>query len=246
MPKTKANKSTPTKAWVTFSNTTTSTFPTNTSSNTETIPSGSLIDAADNVCFTETLNKIFSKKLLAILTGRDAILEEVCDCIIRDDPNRLREISSQCDLSVKHGCVCLDDRIAIPKAIKDAVIDDIHTTHPGSFAILSLAENIWWPYVHRDILAKANECKACTEIDEDTIPGRPYLTEEQWSDTALCSETEVEKVICNANARAKKEQEKMKDGKPRAANVQRPEYTSKIIEKDSRKSTPKEKPRWLI
>ena len=221
MPKTKANKSTPTKAWVTFSDTTTSTPQTNTSSNTETIPSGSLIDAADNVCFTETLNKIFSKNLLAILTGRDAILKKVRDCIIRDDPNRLREKSTQCDLSVKHGCVCLDDRIAIPKAIKDAVLEDIHTTHPGSFALLSLAENIWWPYIHRDILAKTNECKACTEIDEDKIPGRPYLTEEQWSDKALCSDTEVEKVICNKDARAKKEQEKMKDGEPRAANVQR-------------------------
>ena len=53
------------------------------------------------------------------------------------------------------------------------------------------------------------------ENDEDTIPGRSYLTEEQWADTALCSDTEIEKVICAANARAKKEQEKMKVGEPR-------------------------------
>ena len=63
MPKTKAtrSKSTPTKARVTFSDKTPSTPATNTSSNTET-PSGSLIDAAEDICFTETLNKIFSKK----------------------------------------------------------------------------------------------------------------------------------------------------------------------------------------
>ena len=29
--------------------------------------------------------------------------------------------------------------------------------------MLSLAQNIWWPYIHRDILAKASECNACTE-----------------------------------------------------------------------------------
>ena len=52
-------------------------------------------------------------------------------------------------------------------------------------------------------------------LDEDTIPGRSYLTEEQWADTALCSDTEIEKVICAANARANKEQDKMKDGEPR-------------------------------
>ena len=80
MPKTKATRSesTPTKAGVTFSDTTTSTPATYTSLKTET-PSGSLIDAAEDICFTETLNKIFSKKLLAILTGKDEILKEVRD-----------------------------------------------------------------------------------------------------------------------------------------------------------------------
>ena len=56
------SKSTPTKARVTFSDTTPSTPGTHTSSNTET-PSGSLIEEADDIYFTETLNKIFSRKL---------------------------------------------------------------------------------------------------------------------------------------------------------------------------------------
>ena len=46
-------------------------------------------------------------------------------------------------------------------------------------------------------------------LDEDTIPGRAYLTEEQRSDTALCSDTEIEKVICASSARARKEEQKM-------------------------------------
>ena len=145
------SKSTPTKARVTFSDTTPSTPGTNTSSNTET-PTGSMIEETDDILFTETLNKVFSRIFLAILTGKDAILKEVRDCVIRDDPDRLREISPYLfsywrDLSVKHGCVCLDERIAIQKSIKDAVLEDIHSTHPGSFAMLSLAENIWWPYI---------------------------------------------------------------------------------------------------
>ena len=205
---------------------------------------------------------------MAILTGKDAILKEVRDCVMRDDPDRLQEISPYLfsywrDLSVKHGCVCLDERIAIPKSIKDAVLEDIHSTHPGSFAMLSLAQNIWWPYIHRDILAKASECKACTEIgknlkvnttpfdahfgrkcnklisnittkpnsknlsynallnyylDEDTIPGRSYLSEEQWADTALCLDTEIERVMCAASVLARAEQEKRKDGEERFLN----------------------------
>ena len=59
--------------------------------------------------------------------------------MMRDDPDRLQEISPDLfcywrDLSVKHGCVCLDERIAMPKSINDAVLEDIHSTHPGSFA----------------------------------------------------------------------------------------------------------------
>ena len=75
MPKTKATRSTstPTMAGVTFTDTNPSRTATNTSSNKET-PSGSLIDVAHDICFTETLNKIFSKKLRAIFTGKDAIL----------------------------------------------------------------------------------------------------------------------------------------------------------------------------
>ena len=52
-------------------------------------------------------------------------------------------------------------------------------------------------------------------LDEDTIPGRSYLTEEQWADTALCSDTESERVICAASNRARTEQEKRNDGEDR-------------------------------
>ena len=183
------SKSTPAKARVAFSDTTPSTPGTNTTSNTDT-PTGSMIEETDDILFTETLNKVFSKKFLAILTGKDAILKEVRDCVLRNDPDRLQEISPYLfsywrDLSVKHGCVCLDERIAIPKAIKDRVLEDIHSTHPGSFALLSLAQNIWWPYIHRDILAKASECKACTEIGKNLKSG---ILHRKWAPLPKCTE----------------------------------------------------------
>ena len=118
MPRAKANKATPTKTRVTFSDTTPSTPATNASSNTETTPSGSVIDAADDLRFTDTLNNVFSKKLIAIITGKDTMLKKVRDCVLRDDPDRLKKISPYIfsnwrDISVKHGCICFDERIAI-------------------------------------------------------------------------------------------------------------------------------------
>ena len=191
MSKTKAtrSKSTPTKARVTFSDTTPSTPGSNTTSHTET-PPGSLIEEADDIMFTETLNKVFSKKFLALLTGKDPILREVRDCVMRNDADRLQEISPYLssywrDLSVKHGCVCLGERIAIPKSIKDAVLEDIHSTHPASFAMLSLARNIWWPYIHRDILAKASECKACMDIGKNL---KSVIPHRKWAPLPKCRE----------------------------------------------------------
>ena len=57
-------------------------------------------------------------------------------------------------------------------------------------------------------------------LDEDTIPGRSYLSEEQWADTALCSDTEIERVICAANSRARAEQEKRNDGEQRLIKLE--------------------------
>ena len=52
-------------------------------------------------------------------------------------------------------------------------------------------------------------------LDEVTIPGRSYLSEEQWEDKALCSDTEIERVIFAASSRARAEQEKRNDGEQR-------------------------------
>ena len=67
MPRGKSNKSKPTKARDTFSdNSPSNTTPgTNTSSNTETTPSTSAIDTADDLGVTDTINRTFSKKLMA-------------------------------------------------------------------------------------------------------------------------------------------------------------------------------------
>ena len=48
-------------------------------------------------------------------------------------------------------------------------------------------------------------------LDKDTIQGRSYLTVEQWADTGMCSDVEIERIICAGNARGHEKQRKMKD-----------------------------------
>ena len=78
--------------------------------------------------FNFALSKIFSSSLMASLTTKDAILKEIRDCILTDNEDRCKQISPYIhsfwkDLHVKNGSVCIDDRIALPHAIKDAYVD---------------------------------------------------------------------------------------------------------------------------
>ena len=153
------------------------------------------MDTGEDLRFTDTLNRIFGKTLLAILTGKYTEKGAVRDCVLRIDQDRLKDISPYIssywrDLSVKHVCLCIHERIVIPKAIKDTVLEDIYFTCPGSFAMLSLAQNIWWPYIYRDIMAKASECKACTEIGKNL---KPVIPHSKWSPLPKCIEPHDEK-----------------------------------------------------
>ena len=70
--------------------------------------------------------------------------------MIRNDEERLKDLSPYVysywrDMSVKHGFLCIDKLIALSKAIKDAVLENIHFASPGSFAMLSQAQNVWFP-----------------------------------------------------------------------------------------------------
>ena len=88
----------------------------NTDTTTVTLPS---TDDPFTDAFNFALFKIFSSTLMASLTSKDAILKEIRDCVLTENEDRYRQISPYIhsfwkDLHVKTGCVCIDDRIAIP------------------------------------------------------------------------------------------------------------------------------------
>ena len=69
------------------------------------------------------------------------------------------------------------EKVAIPNALKDALIEDLHASHPGSWGIVCMAQHCWWPYINRDWLVKAIECKSCTAIGKNlksVIPAKQF------------------------------------------------------------------------
>ena len=141
-----------------------------------------LTDSPQVMSFERVVGKMFSKGLIASLTSKDAALKEVRDCIIRGDEERLKPLNPYLhsywrDLHVTGGCVCMDEKVANPNALKDALIDDLYASHPGSWGMVCMAQHCWWPYMNRDLLVKAIECKSCTAIGKNlksVIPAKQF------------------------------------------------------------------------
>ena len=141
-----------------------------------------LTDSPQVISLEKMVGKVFNKGLIASLTSKNAVLKEVRGCIIRSDEERLRALNQYLhsywrDLHVSSGCVCMNEKVAIPNALKDALIEDLHASHPGSWGMVCIAHHCWWPYINRDLLVKVIECKSCTKIGKNlkpVIPARQF------------------------------------------------------------------------
>ena len=138
--------------------------------------------------FNFALSKIVSSTLMASLSTKDAILKEIRDCILTENEDRCKQILPYIhtfwkDMHVKNGCVCIDDRIAIPHSIKEAYVEAIHSTHPGSSGLTDMATHAWWPYMHRDIISKTAKCNPCFKIGKNL---KSIIPANKWAPLKLC------------------------------------------------------------
>ena len=144
--------------------------------------------------FENNLTQLFTKGFLAVLTSKDAVLKEVRDRILQNDAQRCKEgnpylFSYRRDLHVRSGCVCVDERVAIPHSIQDAVLESLYLTHPGSWGMITLGQCAFWPYINREILNKAAQCKPCTDIRKNL---KPIVPASKWKLLLNCSEPDEE------------------------------------------------------
>ena len=182
----------PTHSRVTFQSTPNSAVNTTRSSNEgQNSPN---LDLSKEEVFEKNLTQLFTKGFLAVLTSKDAVLKEVRDCTLQNDPQRCKEVKPYLfsywrDLHVRSGCVCVDEGVAIPHSIQDAVLESLDLTHPGSWGMITLGQYAFWPYMHREILNKAAQCKPCTDIGKYL---KPVVPASKWKPLLQCTEPNEE------------------------------------------------------
>ena len=48
------------------------------------------------------------------------------------------------NLSTHNGFTLVDNKLAIPHAMKELVMDVFHATHPGAWGMTELGQRFWW------------------------------------------------------------------------------------------------------
>ena len=96
---------------------------------------------------SKPVEDIFNTQLIATMTNRCTVLREVQDFILTGDEQRCKKLSKQIQamlrsLSLQNGCVLLDNKLAIPNALNESVIDYLYSTHPGSWGMTELGQRL--------------------------------------------------------------------------------------------------------
>ena len=146
------------------------------------------IEISREEIFGNNLNQLFTKSFLAVLTSEDAVLKQIRDCVIQEDEARCKEVSPYVhsfrkDLHVKSGCMCVNERFAIPNSTKEAVLESIHMTHHMTH------QYAWWPHMHREVLAKTCDCVPFTEIGNNL---KPIVPKSKWHLLKACQKPNEE------------------------------------------------------
>ena len=66
-----------------------------------------------------------------------------------------------------YGLLYMDNRLVIPKNMRENVLRDIHFGHAGRDAMLKEAADIWWPRIQREVVEKVKNCPQCQQAGKN-------------------------------------------------------------------------------
>ena len=93
------------------------------------------------------------------------------------DPELKAFCNRQQELTVEAGCLLWGVRVVIPKKLRTAVLEELHTGHPGIVRMKSLARlHVWWPGIDKEIEEAVRTCESCQSIRNrpQPVPLHPW------------------------------------------------------------------------
>lgn len=135
----------------------------------------------DDHCYEVKLARELPVKFedLQQATGQCATLKTVTEYIMKGWPNHKRQIRSdevtkyfdqRHSLSIRENCIFFGERIVIPKAYRQQILQELHEGHPGILRTKLLARSkVWWPKIDDDIQRTVQSCGTCATTGNTPI-----------------------------------------------------------------------------
>ena len=119
-----------------------------------------------------SLTNLFEKSLLAELVSEDTWMDRLRRVVERNDRQGFEMMVPYTNplwhqMSVIDDSLLVDNRLAVPEKLRQAVLRRLHQGHPGQEAMLEVSNYLWWPHMHKDIVNMAEECRSCTRYGKN-------------------------------------------------------------------------------
>ena len=88
--------------------------------------------------------------------------------------------------------IYMDERLVIPKALRQSIIRSLHYGHPGRDTMLATVSNVWWPRLHREAVNLAKTSPQCQNAGKNI---KSLLTQKQVGKLPTVSELNQEIAI---------------------------------------------------
>ena len=124
--------------------------------------------------YRENLNRVFNEEFIVQASKKE--LSPITEFAKNSKWEKLKAINPlnyriRRDLSVSlSGCLNYDNKLVIPNKLKGTALETFHNKHPGQAGMLALAQPIWYPHIHSDIVARSQACRHFTEKGKNLKP----------------------------------------------------------------------------
>ena len=102
---------------------------------------------------------LFDADLLAELTEEDRFLGPMKRAIVNKVVTTFNKLAHA---AVVNNCVIIDNKLAIPEPLRQAVLARPHRSHPGQETMMSASVYIWWPFLNQQIVDTCEKRRECT------------------------------------------------------------------------------------
>ena len=111
-----------------------------------------------------------SNKLIKLMTDDDKMPKDVKKALEEGRPLYIFGAylkTFQRDIHVKEGLLFNDKKLKVPAALRSPFMSLLHETHPKQLGMKTLAENIWWPHLFREIYYHGKNCIQCIKAGKN-------------------------------------------------------------------------------